>query len=224
MSDLQIDVSRPVLVTGATGYVAGWVVKRLLDAGLAVHATVRDPSDKRKTAHLRSLEPVSGRLRFFAADLLRSGSFDEAMAGCQLVFHTASPYAVSVRDPQKELVDPALLGTKNVLDSVNRTPSVGRVVLTSSCAAIYGDSADLAATPRGVFDEQVWNTSSSLEHGPYSYSKVLAEREAWRMHDAQSRWQLVVVNPAAVMGPGVKPDGTSVPGEYRLAQHAVCVR
>jgi dihydroflavonol-4-reductase len=196
-------------VTGATGYVAGWVIERLLDAGLTVHATVRDPSDEAKLAHLRALEPAPGRLRFFAADLLAPGSFAEAMRGCQVVFHTASPFITVVSDPRKQLVDPALLGTRNVLESVDRTPSVERVVLTSSCAAIYGDSIDLAATPRGVFDEEVWNTTSSLDHNPYSYSKTLAEREAWRLHDAQSRWRLVVVNPAMVMGPGIKPDGTS---------------
>ncbi len=209
MHNLKIDTSRPVLVTGASGYVAGWVVKSLLDVGLTVHATVRDPKDAKKTAHLRALEPEPGRLRFFAADLLKPGSFAEAMRDCQVVFHTASPYTLNVKDPQRELVDPALMGTRNVLDEVNRTPSVERVVLTSSCAAIFGDSADLAATPRGLFDEEVWNTTSSLTHGPYSYSKVLAEREAWKMHEAQSRWHLVVLNPAAVMGPGIKPDGTS---------------
>lgn len=206
---IDMDTSTPVLVTGATGYVAGWVVKRLLEEGFTVHATVRDPSDNKKLAHLLALSPAPGKLRFFAANLLEPGSFAEAMHGCKVVFHTASPYTISVNDPQKELIDPALLGTRNVLQEVERTSSVERVVLTSSCAAIYGDSADLASTPRGVFDEEVWNTTSSLEHSPYSYSKVLAEKEAWKMHDAQSRWRLVVVNPAAVMGPGVKPDGTS---------------
>lgn len=62
------------------------------------------------------------------------------MKGCELVFHTASPFINMVKDPQKDLVDPALIGTKNVLGSVNRTASVRRVVLTSSCAAIIGDA------------------------------------------------------------------------------------
>lgn len=203
---MTIDTSRPVMVTGATGYVAGWVIKRLLDSGLTVHATVRNPDDEGKLRYLRDLEPQPGRLRFFRADLTDKGSFAAAMAGCQVVFHVASPYALAVKDPQKELVEPALEGTRNVLEEVNRTPSVERVVLTSSCAAIYGDSIDLAATPRGVFDETVWNTTSTLDHNPYSYSKTLAEKAAWAIHDAQSRWRLVVMNPAAIMGPGIKAD------------------
>jgi dihydroflavonol-4-reductase len=83
------------------------------------------------------------------------------------------------------------------------------VVLTSSCAAIYGDNADVAAAPEGKLTEEVWNTSSSLDHQPYSYSKAVAEREAWKIADAQSRWRLVVVNPSLVVGPGLNPNATS---------------
>ena len=85
----------------------------------------------------------------------------EAMDDCSVVFHTASPFRLGVRNPQKELVDPARLGTRNVLETVSDTPTVKRVVLTSSCAAIFGDNADLADTPNGIFTEEIWNTSSS---------------------------------------------------------------
>ena len=200
----------PVMVTGATGYVAGWIVKRLLDEGLTVHAPVRDPEDPEKLKYLNALaEHAPGRIAYFKADLLEEGSYEGAMQGCGTVFHTASPFVVNVRDPQKELIEPALLGTRNVLETANRTPSVRRVVLTSSCAAIYGDNADLANTADGVFTEQDWNRTSSLEHQPYSYSKTLAEKEAWRICEAQDRWDLVVVNPSLVIGPGINPRGTS---------------
>lgn len=112
-------------------------------------------------------------------------------------------------DPQKELVDPALQGTRNVLEQANQTDTVRRVVVTSSCAAIYGDNADMAQTPGGVFTEDVWNTSSSLQHQPYSYSKTMAEREAWRVAGNQSRWDLVTINPSLVIGPGLNPYATS---------------
>lgn len=207
---MQIDTSAPVMVTGATGYVAGWVVKRLLEEGLIVHAPVRDPDNQEKLRYLNEIAASTpGTIRYFKADLLDEGSYAEAMAGCAIVIHTASPFYFDVKDPQKELVDPARLGTRNVLEEANRTPSVRRVVLTSSCAAIYGDSADLAGTPDGVFTEEVWNTSSSLEHQAYSYSKTVAEREAWDIHDKQDRWDLVVINPSFVIGPGINPRGTS---------------
>lgn len=211
-----IDPKAPVLVTGATGYVAGRLVEKLLAEGHTVHAAVRDPDDAGKLHYLDALaaeapgpSPPTSSIRYFEADLLRPGSYAEAMAGCELVFHTASPFTLDVRDPVKELIEPAKLGTRNVLEEAGRTPSVKRVVLTSSCAAIYGDNADLEATPNGIFTEEVWNTSSSVEHQPYSYSKTLAEREAWEIAGRQDRWDLVAVNPSLVLGPGINPHGTS---------------
>lgn len=210
MTDLQIDRTKPVLVTGATGYVAGWVVKRLLEEGLTVHGTVRDASKTERLAYLREMaEGTEGTLKFFSADLTDEGSFAEAMKGCGIVFHIASPFAIEVEDPQRDLIEPAVGGTANVLNEVNRTPSVTRVVLTSSCAAIYGDNIDLESTPRGVFDEDVWNTSSTATHQPYSYSKTMAEKKAWEIHDAQDRWRLVVMNPPGIFGPGTRVHGTS---------------
>jgi len=205
-----ISKKAPVMVTGATGYVAGWLVKELLEAGLTVHAPVRNPNSKEKLKYLNELaEKYDGEIKYFKADLLAEGSYDEAMKNCELVFHTASPFINSVKDAQRDLVDPALLGTRNVLNSVNRTESVKRVVLTSSCAAIIGDAKDCLTYPNGVATEEQWNETSSLSHQAYSYSKTVAEKEAWKMNEAQSRWDLVVINPSLVIGPGINPNGTS---------------
>ncbi|MFJ9540304.1 NAD-dependent epimerase/dehydratase family protein [Streptomyces sp. NPDC101225] len=210
LTGIPVDTSAPVLVTGATGYVAGWLVKGLLDAGVTVHAAVRDPHDTAKIQHLVDFAELSpGAIEFFAADLLAEGSYTDAMGGCRIVFHTASPFTTQVEDPQRELVDPAVQGTRTVLQSADATPSVQRVVLTSSCAAIYTDAADCAAAPDGRLTEDVWNTTASLDHQPYSYSKLLAERAAWDIADAQSRWRLVVVNPSLVIGPSVNARPTS---------------
>ena len=210
MSSPVYDSSKPVLVTGATGYLAGWLVKRLLEEGFTVHAAVRDPDNAAKVAHLRALEDSHpGTLVLFRADLLEEGSYDAAMAGCGVVFHTASPFTSKYDDAQTGLVDPALNGTRNVLNSANRTESVHRVVLTSSCAAIYVDNIDVAKAPGGQLTEAVWNTSSRLDHQAYSYSKTVAERAAWEIAEAQSRWRLVAVNPAFILGPGLAPAQTS---------------
>lgn len=201
---MQIDKTKPVLVTGATGYVAGWLVKRLLEEGITVHAAVRNPENKMKLAHLDELATnSSGSIKYFKSDLLQEGSYKEGMEGCELVFHTASPFTTDVKDPQKELIEPAVNGTENVLEQANKTASVKRVVLTSSCAAIYTDCSDLELTPSGVFTEEIWNTTASLGHQPYSFSKTLAEKEAWRIEAEQDRWDLVAVNPSMVMGPSL---------------------
>jgi len=205
-----IDKSKPVMVTGATGYVAGWLVKQLLEEGLTVHAAVRNPSRKEKTIHLDEIAAASGgTIKYFKADLLEEGSYADAMAGCELVYHTASPFTSNFEDAQKDLVDPAVLGTRNVLEQANQTDSVKRVVLTSSCASIYSDAVELKDTPKGVFTEEMWNTTASLEYQPYSYSKTMAERAAWEINEKQSRWDLVVINPCLVMGPPLNPKATT---------------
>lgn len=207
---MNIDKTKPVMVTGATGYVAGRLVERLLNEGLTVHAAVRAPENKEKLKYLNALvEKTKGTIKYFKADLLNEGSYLEAMKGCEVVFHTASPFNLGTKDPQKELIDPALKGTRNVLETANKVSSVKRVVVTSSCAAIYGDSIDVLKMPNNELTEDVWNTTSSLTHQPYSYSKTLAEREAWKIAEAQSQWKLVTINPSFVLGPGINPFGTS---------------
>jgi nucleoside-diphosphate-sugar epimerase len=206
----EIDTSTPVLVTGATGFVAGWVVKRLLESGATVHAAVRDPANTGKLRYLDALaETSAGTIRYFKADLLTEGSYAAAMDGASVVFHTASPFKLSVKDPQKELIDPALNGTRNVLQEAARIDSVKRVVVTSSVAAIYTDAAECAEAPNGILTEDVWNTTASLDYQPYSYSKTLAERAAWTIAEAQSSWDLVTVNPSLVLGPAIGGRPTS---------------
>nr|WP_255633324.1 NAD-dependent epimerase/dehydratase family protein [Demequina sp. TTPB684] len=210
MTGIDVDSARPALVTGATGYVAGWIVKALLDAGATVHAAVRNPDDAAKVAHLTAAaEAAPGALKLFAGDLTEPGSYADAMAGCGVVFHTASPFSRKVKDPQRDLVEPAVGGTRDVLETASATASVSRVVVTSSCAAIYTDAAECAAAPGGTLTEDIWNTTASLDYEPYNLSKTEAEREAWRIADAQDRWRLVVINPSLVIGPSLQPRPTS---------------
>jgi nucleoside-diphosphate-sugar epimerase len=110
------------------------------------------------------------------------------------------------------LIDPALKGTQNVLDTVNDTESVKRVVLTSSVVAIYGDNSDINNTENGYFTEAHWNKTSNLKNQPYAYSKTLAEQEAWSYEQNQDRWKLVTINPGFVMGPSLsqRTDSTSI--------------
>ncbi|MCH2202020.1 MAG: NAD-dependent epimerase/dehydratase family protein [Fuerstiella sp.] len=211
----QIDRGRPVMVTGATGYVAGHIVNRLLEQGFVVHAAVRNPDNAEKLNYLRALaNRTPGHIYFFRSDLLEVGSYSEAMQSCELVFHTASPCQLSVENPQKDLVDPALIGTRNVLKEACRTESVKRVVVTSSCAAIYGDTADVEFTTNNKFSEADWNTTSSLSHQPYSYSKQLAEHEAWKIARTQQRWDLITINPSMIVGPGISPHATSASFDF----------
>ncbi len=203
-----------ILVTGGSGYIASWIINYLLKQGHEVNTTVRDISKEAKIFHLKQMmKEKEGELRFFEADLLEEGSFDEAVKDCEVVIHSASPFKVSgIKDPVKQLVEPAVKGTRNVLRAVNRSKSVKKVVLTSSVAAIYGDNADIHNIDGSKFTEDHWNTSSSEKHQAYSYSKTEAEKTAWHMANEQQRWKLAVINPGFVVGPSItkRKDSTSI--------------
>ena len=137
-------MKQTILVTGGTGYIGAWVVKGLLEHGHTVRVTVRNIQQKEKYQFLLDLaKKAEGSLEFWEADLLKTGSFDEAAKGCDSIAHVASPFKLNVKDAQKDLVDPAVIGTTNVLQAANKSGSVKKVVLTSSVAAIHGDNIDM---------------------------------------------------------------------------------
>lgn len=107
--------------------------------------------DETKTDHLLALDGAKESLHLFEADLLEECSFDSAIYGCQGVFHTASPCYFDCKDPQAEIIDPTVKGTINVLTSCAKSPSVKRVVLTSSMATMLYTRRPL--TPDAVADE-----------------------------------------------------------------------
>ncbi|GAB4835240.1 hypothetical protein Ancab_000149 [Ancistrocladus abbreviatus] len=140
-----------VCVTGASGYIASWLVKLLLWKGYTVKATVLDPNDPKKTEHLLALDGAKERLHLFKADLLEEGAFDSVVEGCEGVFHTASPFHVNAKDPEVELLDPAIKGTLNVLTSCSKFSSIKQVIVISSFAAVGYNRRPRA--PEVVIDE-----------------------------------------------------------------------
>ncbi|BCH61348.1 dihydroflavonol-4-reductase [Agrobacterium vitis] len=201
-----------MLVTGGSGFVACHLILQLLEMDAAVHATVRSLRNVAKIKPLTDMQArFPGKLTLYEADLLTPGSFDAAMAGCAIVFHVASPFKLpeKIKDGQREMVEPALQGTRNVLGSVNRTESVRRVVMTSTIGAIFGDYIDVRSMKNNTVAEEYFNTSSNVQNNPYHYSKVLAEKEAWKIQGEQSRWSLTTINPGMILGPSLTPASES---------------
>ncbi|KAI0286184.1 hypothetical protein BC826DRAFT_1093568 [Russula brevipes] len=205
----MVAVSSPakVLVTGANGYLATWVVKSYLEAGYSVRGTVRSLA---RSAFLKDRFGHYGE-RFelvVVEDIARDGAFDEAVKGVDAIAHTASPFNFTAAEPD-DLIVPAVRGTTSILKSaMNHGSAVKRVVLTSSVGAIR------EAGVNRVFTESDWNDASvdavnakGSEAGPlliYLASKTLAERAAWQFvatHKSEISWDLVALNPPYISGP-----------------------
>ncbi|WP_436531805.1 NAD-dependent epimerase/dehydratase family protein [Actinoplanes sp. HUAS TT8] len=187
-----------VLVTGGSGYIAGWCTRALLDAGHSVRVTVRDLA--REPRIRATLEPGAD-VRVVRADLGSDEGWADAVAGCDAVLHVASPTLTTVPRDDDEMVRPAVDGTLRVLRAA-RAAGVRRVVMTSAIGAIaYGHE------PRDTpFTERDW-TNVDAGVGPYQKSKTLAERAAWEFAGGPGRGlELATVNPTGVLGPVLGPD------------------
>lgn len=187
----------PIVVTGASGFIGSHIVQQLLARGYRVRGTVRDASKQKELAHLRAFEGAAERLELVSADLVAPHAFDAHVRDAHSVIHTASPYVLTVKDAQRDLVDPAVQGTLSLLQACQGAADLKRVVLTSSMAAVT-DEPDR----EHVLTEADWNDKSSLTRNPYYYSKTLAERAGWQfMQEHKPSFDLVVINPFLVLGP-----------------------
>lgn len=189
----------PVLVTGVTGYLGSRLAATLLQRGYRVRGTLRDAA---KAAAIREaihrVAPVE-HLTFAVADLTDADAWGPAVEGCRYVHHVASPLAMAAPADPMTVIGPATDGTLNVLRAATAA-GVGRVVLTSSIAAItYG----LRQNPTRVLDESRWTDLDYTDDlTAYTASKTLAERAAWRFTEVQpGAPELTVVNPALIVGP-----------------------
>ncbi|SEP66660.1 Nucleoside-diphosphate-sugar epimerase [Streptomyces sp. yr375] len=203
---------RTVLVTGGSGFVAAHLVRQLLERGHHVHTTVRGTANPAKLRPLHALgDAHPGRLHLFEADLLTEGSFDEAAKGCAVVFHVASPFLMpeKIKDGLRDVVEPALRGTRNVVAAIERTESVERLVFTSTVGAIFGDYADVRAMADQTLSEKYFNTTSTVANNPYHYAKTVAEQAAWEAAAGQDRWSMVALNPGLILGPSLTPASDS---------------
>ncbi len=192
-----------VLVTGGSGFLGGWCIVSLLEAGYSVRTTVRDLARESEVrAGVASATEPGGRLEVVAADLMNDDGWAEAVAGCEYVLHVASPFPTTQPKDPDELIVPAREGTLRVLRA-SLDAGVKRVVMTSSVAAIRGASQG----GEGPLTEDDWSDPNDSNLTPYARSKTAAEQAAWalvRERDAAER--LAAVNPGAIIGPLLSDD------------------
>jgi len=193
-----------VLVTGASGFIAGHCIVELLRGGYRVRGTLRslERSDEVRQAVGRAID-AEDRLSFVAADLLSDDGWQEAARGCRYVLHVASPLSATLPRESDELVVPARDGTLRVMRAASQA-QVKRVVQTSSVAAIcHGrDESD-----DHIFTEADWTNPDHHDNSAYSRSKAIAEKAAWdALPTIGQGLEWTVINPGLVLGPVLSAD------------------
>ncbi|MED6107182.1 hypothetical protein PIB30_011752 [Stylosanthes scabra] len=144
-------VSKTVCVTGASGFIGSWLVMRLLEHGYTVRATVRDPANMKKVKHLLELPGAKANLTLWKADLAEEGSFDEAIKGCNGVFHVATPMDFESNDPENEVIKPTVNGVLDIMKACLKAKTVRRLIFTSSAGTI-----DVSEFKKDLYDETCW--------------------------------------------------------------------
>ncbi|XP_022862655.1 vestitone reductase [Olea europaea var. sylvestris] len=169
-----------VCVTGGTGFVGSWLIKRLLQHGYFVNATIRsDPECKRDVSYLRNLPGASDRLRIYNADLDKPDSFNAAINGCIGLFHVAHPLDFGDKESEETKTKRAISGLLGILQACLDSKTVRRVVYTSSASAVlFNGNRDL-----DIVDESSWTDvelirSLRMYAGSYIVGKTLTEKTA----------------------------------------------
>ncbi|GAA6011172.1 hypothetical protein JCM10207_005525 [Rhodosporidiobolus poonsookiae] len=198
--------SELVLVTGTSGFLGTEVTLKFLQAGYRVRGTVR--SQDKADAWEKKHGNFGGKLEWaLVKDVAAPGAFDEAIKGVTLLAHTASPFHYDVKDNEKDMLIPALEGTRHALRAAQNEPSVKRVVVTSSFAAVLDFDR---MSPETTFSEKDWNPatyeSAAKMEGNEAYvycaSKKVAEEEAWKIaKEEKTKWKLTTICPPMITGP-----------------------
>ena len=191
-----------VLVTGAAGFIGSHVVAQLLQSGTQVRATVRNPKN---AAFLNSL-PIAegGSLQIVAMDLLDFASVRSAVSDCKDVIHCAASLPVGANDAQKDIVDPSIEGTTNLVKALQQAGVVERIVHTSSVAAIRRTSHENGT----IFSVADWCDDATVKSNPYGLAKAGAEKVMRQWVESQvreSKPRLITIHPSVVFGPIFSP-------------------
>ena len=187
-----------VLVTGAAGFIGSHVVHLLLEKGYKVRATARNPQN---ASFLEAFPKHKGAtLEILQMDLFNTEEVDAAVKGCEVVIHCAAALMVGVRDAQRDVVDPSVLGTENLCSALQKAGCVRAIVHTSSVAAIRRTHSKNGQ----IFTSSDWCDDASVASNPYGMAKAEAERVMRNYVEQftdEQRPRLVTIHPSIVFGP-----------------------
>jgi nucleoside-diphosphate-sugar epimerase len=197
-----------VLLTGGSGFIAAHCVDYLLQRGHDVVITVRSDEKGQKILNNHPGTPSSKLSYVIVKNIAEEDAFDEAVKSeppFEAVLHTASPFHFNVTDPKKDLLDPAIIGTTGILRAVKKSaPSVKRVVITSSFAAILNASQHEKTYSEKNWNPITWEEAVQNPANAYRASKTFAEKAAWEFVEKEKpNFDVATINPPLVLGPVV---------------------
>ncbi|CAL1386479.1 unnamed protein product [Linum trigynum] len=189
-----------VCVTGGSGFIGSSLVKKLLEKGYTVHATLRNLEDKAKVGLLTSLPNAETNLVLFEADIYNPDQFQAAINGCEFVFHVAYPLQHNQNSyTYKDRMEAMAAGSKSIAESCIKSGTVRRLIYTASVMAaspLFQDGVGYGA----AIDESCWTPLNvsfkycdtfTLE---YTRGKTVAEKEVLKYNDAAAGGKLEVVS------------------------------
>ncbi|GJP88382.1 hypothetical protein CBS63078_6696 [Aspergillus niger] len=206
-----------VLLTGANGFVASHILSILLDRGYTVTATVR--SQAKADEVVKAHPDWKGKIEFaivsdFTSQKPFNTLFEENKIAFDYVIHTASPLKFDIKDIQKEMIEPAVKGTTQILESAHQHggSALKRFILLGSAVSVLDSFEDMSREGR-PYTEKSWNpvtAQQAIERNDtvlgYNVSKTQAERKAWEFMQANNpNFDLTVINPDIITGPMIHP-------------------
>ncbi len=200
-------------IIGGSGFIGSHTTKRFLEEGYLVRASVLDLSRKNEYEHLDQL-PNSEHLEIFPLDVENATQLRDFLAGCHIIIHCGTPFKLDYLDPVRELFEPTINGTRNLLNTINDLETIEKIVFIASIAALNTNFPMPAGNknPADTFDEMDDYFTSEESH-PYAQAKFIANQTVNQFINEHPdlNYEITTISPAMVIGKPmvIQDEGTS---------------
>ncbi|HEY5408035.1 MAG TPA: NAD-dependent epimerase/dehydratase family protein [Ginsengibacter sp.] len=208
-------------IIGGSGFIGSYVTQIFLEENFKVKVSSTDINNKSKYEHLLSLNNANTNLEIFPLDVRDKEALENFVKDCDIIVHGGTPFKLDVKDPQTELMEPTVQGTRNFLKVISKSKQLKKVVLIASVAA-WNTSFPLnpATYPANhIFTEQDTPYMSDQDH-PYAQAKFLADQEVRKfiVDHPDLSFEITSVSPTWVIGNPLsdRPDSTSMGMQYLI--------
>ena len=208
-------------IIGGSGFIGSYITKIFLEENYKVKVSSTNIKNKSKYQHLLSLNNASNNLEIVSLDVRDKEALEKFVKGCDIVVHGGTPFQLDVKDPQTELLDPTVMGTRTFLDVISKLKGLEKAVIIASVAA-WNTSFPMnpATYPTDhIFTEKDTPYMSDSDH-PYARAKFLADQEVRKFinDNTDLPFEISSVSPTMVIGNGLsnRADSTSVGMQYLI--------